>query len=436
MMTSPGRATPLPAPPAATRRGPGIGNRVRTTPGRIRLLSLVAVAALVLAWAVEMGATGHRRSAVSDFGTRSEGLVVLSQRFQTDLAGADSSIADAFLSGGLEPPGLVRDYQQGVAAAATDAAAARADAAIAPNAGTALDTIARQLPVYTGLVERARADNRQGFPIGAAYLRSASSLLRQQLLPAAAGVAQGSGSRVNHARTAATALTDVLLVLGAGLVALVALVVLQWFVTGRTRRAVNIGAAAATIVALVTMIVVLAGMASERSAAVTAGEHAYATVAALTQARVLVFEAKGDESQALIALGSGQAFRQSFDVDVAAAGRLVADARRSATDPGAVDRAASALQRYVADDAAVRQRDDAGSHSQAVALAVGAAATDARAADAALTGAQTTEQAAFRSRTSSARDHLGALPTVASVGAILAVLLVLVGVQSRINEYR
>ena len=42
-----------------------------------------------------------------------------------------------------------------------------------------------QLPVYTGLVETARVYNRQGLPLGAAYLREASGLMRDKLLPAA-----------------------------------------------------------------------------------------------------------------------------------------------------------------------------------------------------------------------------------------------------------
>ena len=46
----------------------------------------------------------------------------------------------------------------------------------------------RRLPVYTGEVETARADNRLGLPLGAAYLREASSLMRGTLLPAARDV--------------------------------------------------------------------------------------------------------------------------------------------------------------------------------------------------------------------------------------------------------
>ena len=45
--------------------------------------------------------------------------------------------------------------------------------------------ISAQLAAYTALVESARANNRQGFPIGSGYLREASSLMQTSLLPGA-----------------------------------------------------------------------------------------------------------------------------------------------------------------------------------------------------------------------------------------------------------
>lgn len=53
---------------------------------------------------------------------------------------------------------------------------------------TDLTTIADELPVYMDLGATALADNQQGLPVGTAYLREASSYLRQQMLPKAADV--------------------------------------------------------------------------------------------------------------------------------------------------------------------------------------------------------------------------------------------------------
>jgi hypothetical protein len=408
----------------------------------MRVLSLVAVAAIVLAWVVQLAAVHHRRSALADFGGRGEGLVVVAQRFQTDLAGAHSDVSNAFLAGGVEPPALIRAYRQGVAAAADDGAAAQAGATTGSHA--TLDTLAEQLPVYTGLVERARADNRQGYPIGAAYLRSAAALLQQQLLPAASGVASAGATRLNRSQRRATSVADVLVVLLTGLPALAALIGLQVFVTSRTRRAVNLGAAAATIVSVVALALVLSGMGAERAAAARAGRHAYASVARLAQARVLAFEAKADESQALIALGSGQSYEHDFDTDVAATSVLLDGAAAASTAPAAgaaiADGALPALRRFVSLDATIRRQDASGRHGDAVGIAIGTGPGSVNpvfaSLDAELTTAQSAEQAAFVASVASGRRRLSALPVIATGAAALAALLALGGVQPRIGEYR
>ena len=48
----------------------------------------------------------------------------------------------------------------------------------------AVSTVGEQLPVYTGLVENARALNRLGLPLGQSYLASASKLMQGTILPA------------------------------------------------------------------------------------------------------------------------------------------------------------------------------------------------------------------------------------------------------------
>ncbi len=54
--------------------------------------------------------------------------------------------------------------------------------------GDDLATLSAELPVYTDEAGTARADNRLGLPLGAAYLREASALMRGTLLPAASDI--------------------------------------------------------------------------------------------------------------------------------------------------------------------------------------------------------------------------------------------------------
>ena len=142
-----------------------------TTPGRLRLLSVCLVIGVALAWAADISVVSGRHHALSTFGGDSEPLVVLAQRVQTDLSQADASAANGFLAGALEPADEVARYQQGTTQAAADIAQAARDTGTGGPTGLAVRTLAEQLPVYTGLVQTAVADNRQGFPVGAAYLR-------------------------------------------------------------------------------------------------------------------------------------------------------------------------------------------------------------------------------------------------------------------------
>src|SRR5690606_39915618 len=83
----------------------------------------------------------------------------------------------------------------------------------------------RQVPVYTGLVEAARANNLQGLPIGAAYLREASHLMRTEILPAAERLYDIQTERVAQERD--DAMRFPYLAAGLLLITLIALVATQ-----------------------------------------------------------------------------------------------------------------------------------------------------------------------------------------------------------------
>src|SRR5436190_893333 len=74
----------------------------------------------------------------------------------------------------------------------------------APQAARAIAAIAASLPEYTGLVETARANHRQGFPVGAAYLRDASELMRGRILASAGDLYRLETLRLNDHQAAAT----------------------------------------------------------------------------------------------------------------------------------------------------------------------------------------------------------------------------------------
>ena len=186
-MTAGSATAPLPAPAAVPLSAPGkvLGRlRAGSTPAKLRLL-LAALLAVSLLWgAVAAWTVAGHASAAGNVVAVSEPLSLDAQQIYRSLSDADATEAAAFLSGGLEPLALRARYQADIAQAANRLEAATA-AAGQSAAGSLLAILSRGLPVYAGLVETARADNRLGLPLGAAYLRRASAFMRATLLPAA-----------------------------------------------------------------------------------------------------------------------------------------------------------------------------------------------------------------------------------------------------------
>src|SRR5262249_4769221 len=151
---------------------------------------------------------------------------------------ADATEAVAFLSGGLEPQPLRDRYLADITQAARRLEAATA-AAGNSAAGSRLATLAAGLPEYTGLVETARANNRQGFPVGAAYLAQASNLMRSTLLPAARALYSKENAQLSSAGNRATAWPYLALIIA--VLAGFGLYGSQRWLTRWTRRIINPG---------------------------------------------------------------------------------------------------------------------------------------------------------------------------------------------------
>jgi hypothetical protein len=81
-----------------------------------------------------------------------------------------------------------------------------------------------ELPVYSGLIETARANNGQGFPVGAAYLREASDLRRARILPAAGRLYAAEAQRLGDNQRTGTSTGGLVAVLIACVAALIVIV--------------------------------------------------------------------------------------------------------------------------------------------------------------------------------------------------------------------
>ena len=417
----------------AGRVGRPSGGRLGGTPARLSAMMLVLAAVGLAAGIVSVVDVVQRSSTVNRVTTVSGPLTVQAQQLYRALSDADATAASAFLAFGQEPAALRQRYEGDIASATAALSAATAADRDQPTVAR----IAAQLPVYTGLVETARTYNRQNLPVGAAYLREASALMRDELLVAAKDLYDAETAQVEADRRAASGfpwLAVPLLLLGiAGLVAA------QVYLTRRTNRLFNLGLVGATVLA-VALLGWLAlswnGVRAELSAAQRDGSG---QVRLLAQARLDALQARADESLTLVARGNGGDFETDYK---AAEGRLtgrLTGARDAASDPAvraAVASATSDAGTWRKAHTDVRAADDGGRYGDAVSIANGAGQDAFNRVDTDLAKGIALTNDAFDRRAHAAAGALGGAAVGLSLLTVLLLAGLVYGFQQRIAEYR
>ncbi|WP_420113683.1 hypothetical protein [Pseudactinotalea sp.] len=321
---------------------------------RVMRISIVTVVVSVLVAALGFVLAQQQSSGLDRAATRADRVLTV-MAVRTALLEADGAATNAFLVGGLEPQARRVVYDVAIEEAATGLAA------LASGAHEDADLIASlnaDLTRYTSLVEAARVNNRQGFPVGAAYLDQASTLVREQMLTdldavlmvaaddAAADFAVGNWSVV-----------VLVVVIGALLV----LVICQVRLATMTRRWLNPGLALATVLMFVALVVGGLGATSSAGTAAAVRSDSYRPTLAVAQASVLAAEARTLESFTLIKRGSGAEFESQFVDRTDRAAELL-----EAQDQNLADLLQTWLERH----AEIRELDDGGNWDDAVTLAV------------------------------------------------------------------
>jgi hypothetical protein len=398
----------------------------RTTPGVVGLIAIAVAAGCVLAGLVCGGQLDGRINEHNAVLDRAEPFAYSAQNLYAALSAADAAAASAFLSG-IETAPVRARYNQALA----DAAAALADVTAGstdPAARTAAAQISAQLAAYTGLVESARANSRQGFPVGSAYLREASSLMQSTLLPGAEKIYAGDLATVDEDQRAVGALPT------AGLVLLVLVLVMigvgSVMLSRRTNRQFNMGlviAAAAVLLAGVWIVVAtrLAADAIEHSR--TEGTAMFGHLA---KARILAQQARTDETLQLIARGDVTASEESFNGHIADLGAQLGS-RPSAAADGVAQWTAShrkQVEAYLGGDypAAV---------GQAIGTGPGASAEHFAVVESSLRKDIEDTRATLRDRVSAAGSWLAWSPTGTLVLMVAAAAAAVVGLWPRLKEF-
>ena len=398
---------------------------------------MLAGAALVLSSVAAAAVAARNADTIADARDNGLGMAQAATNFRTHLANADALAAGTLITGGLETTAQRAAYDEQVLLASE--ALTQAGLAATDDDEELVNALSDGLVRYAGLVETSRANSRQGFPVGAAYLDQARSEANDVLAPQAEQLRREGEQRMARAANSVGGLLGGVAVLLL-IVGIVILVGCGAVVAGRTRRFAHPALLLAGVAAIAALVIVTGGIVAQgnelRRAAtgdidryVQANENANA----LSDLRVT-------EIDAVAAKGGGAPIYEDFADDAAELEGADGMSAQSPSDPGTTG--FTALTAYaeavVGDDAtSVRELDiTAGKNVDAAESTREGASKEAYdSANSVLTGFVTDADGALDDRLGAAADA-NVNPLLPLLLGGLAAGLAVAGILARGRKYR
>ncbi|MET7661752.1 hypothetical protein ABZT51_19430 [Streptomyces sp. NPDC005373] len=446
---------PEPATPArSTAWAEGV-DRVRaaatTEPGRLRIIGAVLALLVVAFGAVTAWQMSDRSAAADDVLHSSQPLSADAADIYRSLADANTAASSGFLAGGQEPAETRDRYEKDIRTAAAKLVTAAANSDPDSPSTAAISKLNKLLPQYKGLIERARANNRQGFPLGGAYLRYANETMQEQMLPAAEDLYKKENERLRSDYDSATPYPWA--AIGLGVVALGGLAWAQRRNYRRTNRVLNHGLVAATAASTVVLLWLVVGHSVARAGLDESYDHGVRSLNVLHDARIASLKARGNENLTLVSRGAETVevkgvTKDAFDVDYQNQMKTLAtklgDAAKLADDSTGkrpVQAANDNMRVWRDRHKDARGQDDAGNYQGALDKVIGSAQDKPTRecfdnVDKELQSALTHEQAEFKQAATDGRGAMTGLPVGAAVLAVLGAAGAVLGIGRRLSEYR
>lgn len=430
------------------RRAARFWNDVLTTPGRMSVFAVLSIIAVLAGGIVASGTITQRQSHHETLLAEVEPVANASQSLYSSLTIADSAANTAFIAGGIEPAELRERYLQAIATSAASIIAA--SQGLDRTDTESIDQLAEinaQLATYTGLVETARTNNRVGNPVGAAYLASASSMMQDTILPAAADLYDRQSTSVGESDREWSSPpwgSFFLLMLAIGV-----LVLFQQWLWRLTGRRVNPALGLASLLMVATfLLTMIAGFLAANDNARGLSEGA-APMNELTRQRINAQKVRAQETLNLVrrtdpegSAGERAAIlggvRDTLTVYLDDEGTGSGD-RVSLDERGAVTDAISALDQWMAAQNRADSLYQQGDYQGAISISSGQNEGDSGAAfdefDQSMQGAIEEARDTLRTRIDKARRTSSAGPDLIMALSTLAAFAVVVGIAPRIREY-
>ncbi|WP_326723051.1 hypothetical protein OHT59_30310 [Streptomyces sp. NBC_00243] len=447
--------TPPPTPPRRTAWAEGVDTlrtAATTEPGRLRIIGAVIALLVVAFGAVTAWQMTDRSAAADDVLNSSQPLSASAADIYRSLADANTAASSGFLAGGQETKASRTRYEADIRTAAEKLVTAAANSEPGSPSADTIAKLNKLLPEYKGLIERARANNRQGFPLGGAYLRYANATMQDQMLPAAKDLYTKENQRLEADYADATPYPWA--AIGLGVIALGGLAWAQRRNYRRTNRVLNQGMAAATAASVVVLLWLVVGHSVARAGLNESYDHGVRSLNVLNDARLASLNARGNENLTLVSRGAEtkelkdgtvvDAFDYDFEQEMDDLTKKLAAAAELADDKAGEEPVAAAtgnMKEWKLRHADAREADDSGNYQAALDKVIGSKSDKPTGecfdgVDKNLELALVQEQSEFKQAASNGLDAMTGLSVGAAVLAVLAAAGALLGIGRRLSEYR
>jgi hypothetical protein len=326
------RRTPDAAPARRTAFAEGVDQlraAATTEPGRLRAIGALLAVLVIAFGAVAAWQTNSRATAADDVLHHSQPLSSDAADIYRSLADANTMAASGYLAGLQETPATRKQYESDIKTAAAKLVTAAANTDPGSSSAAIITQLNELLPQYKGLVESARANNRQGFPVGGAYLRAANDTMQNEMLPKAQDLYKNENQRLSADYGDATPYPWFAIALG--LLALGGLAWAQRRNYQRTNRVLNQGLVAASAATAVVLLWMVVGHTVARAGLNDSYDHGVKSLNVLHDARIASLKARSDENLTLVSRGAEtktlandtvmDAYDWGYDQEIAALGK-------------------------------------------------------------------------------------------------------------------
>ncbi|WP_151549969.1 MULTISPECIES: hypothetical protein [Corynebacterium] len=416
---------------------------VGTPPGLMTLMCVILSVALLAAGLSIARSSEDQERDLNQLLDHVEPMSYSALNLYTSLSIADTSATTGFVENRAGSPRVRERYNDAISQASIAAAQTMGEVRDSNSEEMRLlAAINQKLPVYTGLIETARANYNMGNPVGTAYLAEASSLMRSEILPNASRLYELTSATVAEQQQDLTRPQWVPI---SGLVAAFVLLVLaQAWLYNRTRRILNRGFAAATVL----MLAALLWVGSANWATWNAGQQGFNKAAGpmseLTNARIAAQQARTKETLALVRRQSvadnATLFYASMDrIDNAIDSYRSSPLLDSAQDQMATNRAEQSVEQWRVYHERLRDAQSSGNYDTALDVTLGnhprSAATAFDELDANLSTLISDARATMRDYIADGLRATRLLAIMVSICSVLSVVLVWIGIRPRLLEF-